>query len=295
LLPQPGNVGIYDEFLGHIEITAAPTGEFDRRPSVNGQIVSRNQNVALYQVIGDTYGGNGFTNFGLPDLRGRVPIGAGAGPGLTDRPLASSLGEPSHTLTPDELPAHTHALPGGGFTDPVGGGQPHENMQPSLALNYIIALNGLVPSATASNDGFAIMGEVSLFAGNFAPAGWAIAAGQILPISAYPDLYNVLGVTYGGDGVNTFALPDLRGRSIIHATGNDYQLGDVVGEEQHTLLESEMATHMHSVVPEPAAGIVCVLGALMTTTRRTRQRDGKKTTSVNAGSKAWHGSFTSSN
>uniref|UniRef100_UPI003D32E146 phage tail protein n=1 Tax=Granulosicoccus sp. 3-233 TaxID=3417969 RepID=UPI003D32E146 len=90
-----------------------------------------------------------------------------------------------------------------------------DNMQPSLGLNYIIALTGTYPSRNSITN--PTLGEIMLFAGNFAPRGWALCDGQLLAISANTALFSILGTTYGGDGRTTFALPDLRGRSAVHA------------------------------------------------------------------------------
>jgi microcystin-dependent protein len=150
-----------------------------------GQILSIAQNTALFSLLGTTYGGNGQTTFALPDLRGRVPVGTGQGPGLPSVNLGEVSGEPTHTLINTEMPAHNHAAqasgvsaggnsgsPGGGTwasssnrdaiysnTAPdspmaggniavgiAGGSQPHNNMQPYLGINYIIAIAGIFPS-----------------------------------------------------------------------------------------------------------------------------------------------------
>jgi microcystin-dependent protein len=84
-----------------------------------------------------------------------------------------------------------------------------DNMQPFVAVNYIIALQGVYPSRSSADP---LLGEIIMFAGNFAPRGWAFCNGQLLPISQYTALFSILGTTYGGDGRTTFALPDLRGR-----------------------------------------------------------------------------------
>lgn len=140
----------------------------------NGQLLPINQNQALFSLLGVTYGGNGQTNFALPDLRGRVPIHMGSGHNQGER-----AGEEAHTLTLNELSTHVHAMNGstvnsGGSDDPTGrflgsasnlyhapasptsmnpetigntgGSQPHQNMQPYLVLNYCIALQGIFPS-----------------------------------------------------------------------------------------------------------------------------------------------------
>jgi len=150
-----------------------------------GQIMSIAQNTALFSLLGTTYGGNGQTTFALPDLRGRVPVGTGTGPGLSTIDLGEVAGEQNHTLIITEIPAHNHALsayaddvantanPTGNSlsvgqlnnqtvsmyrnTNPTalmnpqsigiaGGSQPHNNMQPYLGMNYVICLFGIFPS-----------------------------------------------------------------------------------------------------------------------------------------------------
>jgi microcystin-dependent protein len=128
----------------------------------NGAAVSRTGFGNLFTAIGTAYGvGDGATTFNLPDMRGRAAIGAGQGPGLSNRSLGVSGGEESHLLTINEMPNHTHNLhanprqingndsegdasvksgnPGAtGYLDATGGGQPHNNMPPYLPVNYII-------------------------------------------------------------------------------------------------------------------------------------------------------------
>jgi microcystin-dependent protein len=138
----------------------------------NGQFLPINQNQALFSLLGTMYGGNGQTTFALPDLRGRVPMHVGT------NTQGASFGQEAHTITLNELPAHNHLVmanntsatepaPGGNvlasspntyvpFGNPttihpgtfsnVGGGQAHENRQPYLALNWMIALQGIFPS-----------------------------------------------------------------------------------------------------------------------------------------------------
>src|ERR1700730_13302668 len=99
-------------------------------------------------------------------------------------------------------------------TGDTGLGQPFSTMQPSLAMDYLISTDGIFPSHDSAPSG-KFLGEVTPFAGNFAPGGWAVANGQLLSISQNTALFSLLGTTYGGDGVSTFALPDLRGRTVI--------------------------------------------------------------------------------
>lgn len=146
------------------------------------------ENTALFSLLGTTYGGDGQVTFALPDLRGRVAVGTGQGPGLSAWDLGEVTGTPQVTLTQGQIPAHIHSaigsvLPASGNTPntsspqnafmsvasadiygsaigsgtmgpdpftlsvaPQGGNQPHENMMPYLALNFIIATEGIYPS-----------------------------------------------------------------------------------------------------------------------------------------------------
>ncbi len=149
----------------------------------DGQILPISQNQSLYSLLGTTYGGDGRTSFALPDLRGRTPIHVGSSNG-TQHTLGQKSGEETHTLAANEMPQHNHGMnavtetanvpspagayyagsPGGtpiytaqnptnlnqslgsGSIPNVGGGQAHNNMQPYIALNFCIALQGLFPS-----------------------------------------------------------------------------------------------------------------------------------------------------
>jgi len=88
------------------------------------------------------------------------------------------------------------------------------------------------------------VGEIRMFAGNFAPAGWMLCQGQLLPISEYETLFNLIGTTYGGDGQSTFALPDLRSRVPMHM-GNSFVLAQAGGAEQVTLSTNQIPAHSH--------------------------------------------------
>jgi microcystin-dependent protein len=97
------------------------------------------------------------------------------------------------------------------------------------------------------------VGEVRMFAGNFAPAGWMFCEGQLLPISEYETLFNLIGTTYGGDGQSTFALPDLRGRLPIHQ-GNGFTLAETGGVESITLTVSQIPSHTHALLAAATNG-----------------------------------------
>src|SRR5436309_11198406 len=91
------------------------------------------------------------------------------------------------------------------------------------------------------------VGEIRMFAGNFAPAGWMFCEGQLLPISEYETLFNLIGTTYGGDGQSTFALPDLRGRIPLHF-GSGFILAETGGVESVTLTTPQIPAHSHPLL-----------------------------------------------
>jgi len=99
------------------------------------------------------------------------------------------------------------------------------------------------------------VGEIRIFAGNFAPVGWAFCDGSLMAISENETLFNLIGTTYGGDGQSTFALPDLRGRAPIHqgtGGGSSYFIGQMAGVESVTLTTNQIPAHSH--VPQAAIG-----------------------------------------
>jgi microcystin-dependent protein len=146
----------------------------------DGQLLAVSQNDALFSLLGTIYGGDGRTTFGLPDMRGRIPIHAGSGPGLSARRLGAKSGTEAETLTVNQLSAHSHPLQGtdqlgntpnpsgnapakstaadayinevpgaamaAGAVTAAGGSRSHSNMQPYLAIHFIIALWGVYPS-----------------------------------------------------------------------------------------------------------------------------------------------------
>lgn len=166
-----------DPFLGEIRMFG---GNFAPRgwALCNGQLMSVAQNTALFSILGVTYGGNGQTTFGLPNMQGRLPMHWGSGPGLSPHTLGEASGTETVTLINSQMPMHNHQLIGttaaAGDTLPTGnilsegnsyaagnstptnmspnaigvsgGNQPHTNMPPYLAVSFIIALEGVFPS-----------------------------------------------------------------------------------------------------------------------------------------------------
>lgn len=172
-----------EPLIGEIKLFA---GNFAPRgwAFCNGQLLPISQNQALFSILGTTYGGDGRTTFALPDLRGRVPVHPGTGPGLSSKSLGEQGGTETETLSTQQLPAHTHSYDDAAsdgtvsrsgaskFFYPVpkswgvevplrgkttvtertetsgqaGSGQPHNNLPPYLGIHYIIALQGIFPS-----------------------------------------------------------------------------------------------------------------------------------------------------
>jgi len=97
------------------------------------------------------------------------------------------------------------------------------------------------------------LSEIRLFSFSFAPKGWALCNGQLLPINQNQALFSLLGTTYGGDGRVNFGLPNLQGRVAMHM-GNSHTLGERGGEQAHTVSIPEMPTHTHSAMASPATG-----------------------------------------
>lgn len=97
------------------------------------------------------------------------------------------------------------------------------------------------------------VGEIRMFAGNFAPAGWMFCDGQLLPISEYETLFQLIGTTYGGDGQSTFALPNMQSRIPLHQ-GNGYILAETGGAEDITLTVNQIPAHSHPTVAAAASG-----------------------------------------
>src|SRR5262245_711873 len=209
-------LGGFRTFAGNFGIGGAPLAQ--------GQILSIAQNTAVFSLLGTYYGGNGQTTFALPDLNGRTMIGTGQGPGLSDFVLGEQAGSAATTLINSQLPAKLG-----------GGSQPFDNYEPSLAITYVIRVEGIY-----QGGGPDMIGEVVPFAPNFVPGvNFMQAAGQLLPISEYETLFSLIGTTYGGDGETTFALPDLRGRTII-GTSPQAQLGQILGQGTTTLTNQNL-------------------------------------------------------
>lgn len=286
--PSGGNA-LSDAFIASIGMFA-DADRFQSRlafSAADGSVLPIAQNTALFSLIGSTYGGDGRTNFQLPDTRDRVIVGTGNGAGLSVRQLGATGGTAFETLTLGQMPFHSHDDPDFGTTDGAGGALAVNNLEPELALNYAIALQGIFPSRSSREPSFGptpqpalgtqpFLGEIALFAGNFAPRGWALAQGQILPIAQNQALFAIIGTLYGGDGRTTFALPDLRGRTPVGAGANLIP-GQRLGTETTFLSLANLPAHGHTIsravppIPVPA-GIWLLAGGLAALAIHGRRR-----------------------
>ncbi len=270
-----GGTGAPEDTIGFVTIDAAIDGDgatgFDSSKylEARGETLRISQNDALFSLVGTIYGGDGRNTLGVPDTRDSLITGAGRAPGLLNRRLGQQMGTNDETLTVAEMPAHTHSDPDFGVTDVTGGSIAENNVQKELSMNWLIATQGNFPSRGPGGNGSfgdPFLGEIGLFAGTFAPRGWAFADGQLLPIAQNTALFAILGTQYGGDGRTTFALPDLRGRTPVGA-GSVFQLGAQSGSDSISLTVNNLPSHRHSVdrvipptIPLPAS-LWLMLGA----------------------------------
>jgi microcystin-dependent protein len=238
-----------------------------------GQLLPVSSNPALYALLGNRFGGDGKTNFALPDLRGRVVIGSGAG-----YPAFLYAGEQAHRLTIKEMPAHNHGAMASsedandtalannfwaantGYAKsnnrimsdkalaPTGDNLQHENMSPYLSLNYCICLDGMHPTESF-NDDEEFTGAIKALSIPLVPKNWLFCDGRKLKVSAYFNLFSVIGYIYGGEG-DTFCLPDLRGKAAVsYGTTNEltsYELGENAGEKEVILTKAQLPRHRHN-------------------------------------------------
>jgi microcystin-dependent protein len=238
----------------------------------DGSTLSVHQHPILYQLIGNTFGGDD-DYFNLPDLRNKVIIGRGP-----EYPAFTMGGEETHELTVPEMPKHRHqaiasangsdsATPKDHFwpsdagyvtqsngnmsnqaTEPAGSGIAHSNMSPYLAINYAMSLWGDYPDDTYRvQDDF--IGTIRAFPKKLRAGWWVPCDGTILLVETHRSLFLEIGATYGGNGETTFALPDLRGRSTVNCGEpkglSHYKLAEKGGEASVKLTVAEMPRHSH--------------------------------------------------
>jgi microcystin-dependent protein len=256
----------------------------------NGIILPASQYPALAEVLGNTYGGDGQSTFGLPNFNGRTVMGTGEGAGLTSRSLSDMVGTTKEVLTAAQMPEHSHAVTGMSKPSPAaltsdpagnvwahstvniytkgtpdtkmaasatsefdGGNGPHNNVQLCTCLSYIICYQQINPVIEYYR------GEMRMFAGANLPNGWHLCDGTVLDILEYEDLYKTFGAVFGGDGIDTFAIPDLCGRTPIGVSG-EFPLGEPGGVEAVSLTTTETPEHSHRVYAAGQTGTTNVPG-----------------------------------
>jgi microcystin-dependent protein len=211
-------------------------------------------------VFGSTFGGDGSTTFGVPDLQGRTPVGAGTGTGLSPVARGDKIGADSVAISRDQMPVSYG-----------GAGAPFTRRPPGLGLTYLIRAAGR--DASQSFVEFDSIGVVVPYAGTVIPAGWMETDGRFLAPASYPVLFSIIGTTYGGDGVNTFALPDLRGRAAVQAGCGPglpcRALGEQYGTESVTITSSQLPVAvggggqpLNNDAPTLALNYLCITSGL---------------------------------
>lgn len=239
-----------------------------------GQLLPSASFPDLFSVIGTTFGGDDLM-FAVPDLRGRTPVGVGAGPGLTPRVLGEIGGEASVSLTPEQMPRHQHDVrasgdpaaqgaPGGNvwgtcvdgapYAAPqgsatlapaslggAGGNAPHDNRAPVQALTFGLCAFGALPWG---DDEDTTIGEIRLWAGTTPRKGWLVCDGSSVPIVGHEPLYALIGTAFGADSTTSFRLPDLRGRVPVHGPDSSSR-GRTGGAEEVALTSAHLPNHTH--------------------------------------------------
>ena len=231
-------------FLGEVRMFAGiicPSGW----TFCHGQSLSVSNNLALWALMGPTYGGETTNYFQLPDLRGRTPMGEDA----VQLNLGERGGLNQWVLVPQILPVHAHTLPPPDSTSgPSGDGFPNPNRRPYLGIQFISIIEGIYPQPNQTTfEPF--LGQVMLYAGNYAPI--TPAQGQTLGVAQNTALFSIIGTNFGGNGDTSFRLPDLQGRSPIgigNAGGtNSIGLGQNLGADLFMLSTNQMPVHRHTV------------------------------------------------
>lgn len=250
----------------------------------DGTLLTIANNERLFSLLENKYGGDGVNTFALPDMRGRVPVGVGRGKGLSKNwQLGEKFGEEEVTLTDGNLPSHRHSckvssdkgnsgMPRNALlsstigaykiyrplenksetvfmhSDSIthtGWNQPHNNMMPTMALNYCICTNGIDPRREEEEE--PLIGEIKIFANNFAPHGFKPCNGSRMDINEDNNraLFSLIQYTFGKSGTN-FYLPNLQGKVISHRD-TKLQFAEAIGSEDSELNLANMPSHNHYI------------------------------------------------
>lgn len=264
----------------------------------DGKMLQISNNQYLFGLLGNRYGGDGINIFALPDMRGRVPVGVGRGKGLSKNwKLGEKFGEEEVRLTDDDLPSHNHGCivsrdegdrftPENAFLSSVGGelkiyrseksetvfmhsdsisytgitdNIPHNNMMPTMGLNYCICTKGTDPREEDAEEE-PLMGEIKIFANNFAPDGFMKCDDSIMGIKEGNNLllFALIQGTFGGDKLSTFNVPDLQGRVVAHRS-KQTPLAKRKGSRDVDLTPIHMPSHNHYMQVSPNEATESVL------------------------------------
>lgn len=206
------------------------------------------------------------TKGNVPPHNHAIQCNSMAESGTLNNPAAAFMGTGPMKGTTDKAVNTRYATVSDGTTmnstaiAPTGQGRPINNIQPSIAMHYIICFTGSYPAPQMGGTWleFQTVGEIRIFAGAVAPSGWALCNGAMLPIQENPQLFSVIGTMYGGNGMTMFALPDLRGRVPVcvgQGVGlGKWNVGERRGAETYTLSAEQMSGHNHQLRCNSANG-----------------------------------------
>lgn len=207
----------------------------------SGQTIPIEDNEALYALFGNTYGGNQYAEvptMGLPNLISYIPVGAATGTGI-----GVISGSSAPTIAASSVTS--------------GNAGTVSTSQPSITINYLINASGVTNSFNYYQP---TLGQIIMFAGyQNSDDEWIICNGQFLKIASYQSLYNLIGTTFGGDGITTFAVPDLRGKTIVGSGGTSgLSIGQLIGQATVTVTPDYIPD---ITVPAPGLTLVDDTGA----------------------------------
>ncbi|MEW6550790.1 MAG: tail fiber protein [Campylobacterota bacterium] len=264
----------------------------------DGTLLTTANNERLFSLLENKYGGNGINTFALPDMRGRVPVGVGRGKGLSKNwQLGEKFGEEKVALTDGNLPIHRHSCKvsrdEGNTNNPewsllssakgeykiysslenkseavsmhsasitsTGYNVPHENMMPTMALNYCICTNGIDPRREEEEE--PLIGEIKIFANDFVPHGFMNCNGSLMYINDDTRaLFALIQYTFGRFG-NNFSLPDLRGKVVAHRGDKLCFAEKDIGSIYAEVTLDHMPSHNHYMLVSPKKATESVISA----------------------------------
>lgn len=268
----------------------------------DGTLLTIANNERLFSLLENKYGGDGINTFALPDMRGRIPVGVGRGKGLSKNwQLGEKFGEQWVTLTDGNLPIHRHSCkvssdegdinvrPYGAFLSSVidkykvysslknksevvsmhsasityiGENEPHNNMMPTMALNYCICTNGADPRKEEGYGVESIMGEIKIFANTFTPFGFKRCDGSEIHSNEYNAyaLYSLILNTFGGNLRTYFNVPNLQSQVVSHRS-TQTPFARYIGFSYADVKLANMPSHNHYIRVSPKKATESMISA----------------------------------